>query len=200
MKPYVDGFDGDAVHPDRQYVVGTNTGLRSWYVMNFHQPLRSVTFEYYWEGRGPHTSMPLGFSPSGDGDYPCIDNRVGFYAYYVHDYWTESLEASAPLCISGMIEGYGRSVVGSRGFRSERAVILGFALDRLFHAQRTFVPDASGGVVWAPLGHLKATDEEREKVREYLDRQYPEVPVFEKTADMLRVIPLSGKPMFTRYE
>src|SRR5574337_1490607 len=84
-KPPVGGFDGDNTHPEREFVVGTNTGIRSWYLVDFGQPLKSMSWDYFWHGRGPHRSrMGRNYSPDSQWseDYPQIGNPVGFYGYY----------------------------------------------------------------------------------------------------------------------
>lgn len=83
----------------------------------------------------------------------------GFYAYYRQDPYT------TPGRLSGIVEGYGRVVLGTAGFRSEKARILALLL-----------PEPAG------LG-LATIDVTR--VRE----SYPDVPFFSCEEDMLAGCP-----------
>jgi hypothetical protein len=199
-KPSVPGFDGEAVHPDVEYVVAANIGHRGWYIMGWDRPLRSLTISYYWENRGVHSAVdgnkaypvhdswavrgagpvPVDRSPS----IPRLENNHGFYAYYTTQHSWTGCEWAA-IQVYGLIEGFGRTVAGSQGFRSEKAIISAFSLERtLARSNADFAPDDK--------------DELRHMVREYLENLYPTVPIFNTNAEMLAVIPLSEKPRFTR--
>lgn len=189
--PELPGFD-EAIHPDdRQYVVATNTGMRSWYITDWEKPLRSMTWAYYWHGRGPHSSFGATYSPidTWEESYPKVGNSVGFYAYYINERYYGWCDGSARFRIGGTVEGYGRTVVGTKGFRAERAVILGFAMDTLTRISQTFYS-------W----QLEITPEMVADVRAYLEKMYPTVPIFNTTAELLSVTPLSSKPNFTQYD
>lgn len=190
-KPQVNGFDGDDTHSAREYVVATNTGMRRWYIMDTSRPLRSMSFPYYWNGRGPHVSQMGSYNlkDAWEPDYPRVGNSVGFYAYYKRDQYIGYADG-AKWRIGGVVEGYGRTVVGTKGFRSERAVILGFSLGDLAN-----LADEQFG-----LSSYHTTPSEKETITEYLERYYPTVPVFKTTEEMLALIPLSTKPFFTRYD
>ncbi len=54
------------------------------------------------------------------------DCYCGFYAYF----YKESLELAFPLTVVGVIEGFGRTTFGSRGFRCGKAKILALCVMR----------------------------------------------------------------------
>lgn len=196
VKPFVEGFDGDYKHSERNYVVGTNTGLRSWYLISFDRPLRSMSWDFFWEGRGPHRSQKGLNIPreQWQAEYPQLDNPVGFYAYYDPRFNYPGYPPNGNVVhrITGVIEGFGRCVIGSQGFRSEVATILGFTVEGI----RRY--EAESAQFFA-IESLEDNREKKEQIREYLDKWYPEVPIFETQSDMLKMIPLSTKPNFTQY-
>jgi hypothetical protein len=180
------------VHPEREFVVGCNVGTRRWYIFDFNTPLRSMTWDYRWAGRGPHTARTAHYGPCGqwtDG-YPQIENQVGFYGYYAQDNGYIGYTHAAQYRIGGLIEGYGRCVVGTRGFRAEKAIILAFDLEDLFG----FEDDAYA------MRAAPANPNDLIRVRDYLEKQYPTVPIFDSTEKMLAIIPMSGKADFTKYD
>lgn len=187
--PPMEGFDWSDHHPTREYVVATNTGIRNWYIIDTSRPLRSMTYPFYWEGRGPHRARHADHMDANTWReaHPQIGNPVGFYAYYdptVDDY--AGYDFRAAFRIPGLIEGYGRSVIGTLGFRSEVAVILAFTLEGARRVDEYQFPSL-------------LTDDEHETVLWYLDKFYPSVPVYETRAEMFKMFPLSEKPYFTRY-
>jgi hypothetical protein len=106
--------------------------------------------------------------PAPDPECTC-----GFYAFWR----PEPLPVYEQYPVIGVIEGYGRTVIGDRGFRCEKAKILGLHLpptsyagdgDFLDYLQRTWM-DRRG-----PCGHLAATYK---------------VPVYRSIAQMLRLHP-----------
>lgn len=71
-------------------------------------------------GAGEHANGCNGDSPCAPDDLmPTADCACGFYAYY-----EGSNDYARPEHVSGVVEGYGRTVVGSRGFRTQKARIL----------------------------------------------------------------------------
>lgn len=187
-KPQSPGFDGDDVHEKREYVVGSNTGMRRWFIRSWGQPLRSITWPYYWHGRGPHgaTYADYGSQDNWRSGVPSIGNQLGFYAYYEPDRYV-GFDDGNLYRVGGLIEGYGRCVVGTKGFRAEKAVILAFNLDDL--------TEMGAGFLQSPAGDIG-----KEEVRGYLERWYPTVPIFNTFQEMTALIPLSSKPEFTRYD
>lgn len=196
-KPPEPGFDGDEIHPVRDYVVATNTGFRRWYVMDWDRPLASLSWPYYWEGAGPHRSREVGFSdwfatPSDTWPEmpPALNNPVGFYAYYNVNgsvYTGDGTEHKVR--VDGVIEGYGRCVIGTKGFRAECALILAFSL-----AEASWRYD---GQILKGSQTAAQVQDGKDKLREYLDRFYPTVPVFDSKVAMLEMFPLSRKPFMT---
>lgn len=69
----------------------------------------------------PKTTKPLPASKEHSLDR-CT---CGFYGYF-----DGSNDYGAPSRISGIVEGYGRTVIGSRGFRSEKARLVALCVER----------------------------------------------------------------------
>lgn len=193
------GFEGVDVHPEREFVVAANVGRRAWILDDFDKPLRSLSWDYRWDTRGPHRSRRASdyVDPSNWAElYPTLGNAAGFYGYYgirgTFDHYSELAEPSYE--IFGMVEGYGRTVVGTAGFRSEVAIILAFTtqgIKRHPGSQRN-----KAGYWVRPPGEDMRDEKTRARIRDYLDTKYPEVPIFGTTMDMLKMFPLTGKPHF----
>lgn len=100
--------------------------------------------------------------PEGPVDHGIEDCQHGFYAYYEgsNDYGDVS-RVSGQSRVSGVVEGFGRTVLGSRGFRCMKAKIVAL----------TFGP--------------AVTDARRERVLE----NYADVPVFGSFEEMVSVFP-----------
>lgn len=151
-------------------------------------------------------------------DYPkfidLIDNisqhqflgcSCGFYAYY--NGYNEYLDSNA---IVGIIEGYGETVIGTRGFRSQKARIVALApvvplekmeeekemLDKLLHILEYKDMGVSTGVVVATGGrrmgksaidrmHAEVVASAAENLWKSLQKRYPNVAFF-RDADTMR--------------
>lgn len=120
----------------------------------------------------------------------------GFYAYYRADPYARSQR------VSGVIEGYGRVVLGTKGFRAERARILalllpaGAAADEATVRASTDNPDDHAGPEWrrdvarlegtpAPEEPRTLTWDQRARVRQ----RYPEAVCFNRLDAMLAAFP-----------
>jgi hypothetical protein len=117
-------------------------------------------------------------------DDPCTGMEpgctCGFYAYLrgCNDY-LERAEGVQPL-IGGVIRGWGRTVVGTRGFRTERAEILALYVPRLVKLDLSVLAYLSDREI--------VSLESRRKVRERLRATYG-VPVFTDWDGLLREFP-----------
>lgn len=135
----------------RSYGVGSVRGVRSFDVDEFGR-LRGVSYKDAWKpgenvavcgrtrpaagwtsigGYSPYTTMTLYVDANGrqTNSPPMVPTRPephsladcshGFYAYYdgSNDYKADSR-------ISAVVEGYGETLIGTRGFRSEKAKIV----------------------------------------------------------------------------
>lgn len=139
-----------------ELAIGTIYGMRSWRVM--HGLLRPIH----------HSDEPW---HAGENVARCIYNThpvpnelcmCGYYAY------TEPQTAPSTY-VRGVIAGYGRTLIGSKGFRCEKARIVAFLDPRgmsLYGGRRTY----------------KA-----------LRDSYPDVPIYHSQRAMLRAFPLGDE-------
>ena len=117
------------------------------------QYYRAITYTYpagIFFGE-PHCTEP---NPCAGADPAC---NCGFWAYYSDGTWS----GAAP--VRGVIEGYGKTTVGTKGFRCSKARILALTLSR-------------------KKRHRAATNLVR--------RNYPDLDYFEDDAAMLAAFPL----------
>lgn len=161
----------------RTFAIGTITGIRCWKIDRKAEALVPVStmipytwcagvnnawchrnrIQLHWEEPADHRLMGLGCT-------------CGFYAYYceAHTYRNNA-------SIEGVIEGFGRCVVGSRGFRCERAIVRA-----LVHPE----PDAMN------MLFSGTSKDEREEVLWRIAQRYG-VPLFDTSTDMLKHFPLT---------
>lgn len=138
------------------FAVGTVVGLRAWRYRAEHwggtppppdTPLMSVFRKYCWHagsnaakcllapGQTPNSLSTLqGMPPSARGPRPhdleasgglVIEHTCGFYAYTNVD----SLGSQGNGPIAGIIAGWGRTVIGTKGFRTSTAKILALCVN-----------------------------------------------------------------------
>lgn len=162
---------------ERPLMIGTLTGMRCWKINRLTQMLLpcSTVINQPWT---PGTNnaqcfrklIQSAWKMPDDHRFMGVNCTCGFYAYYsdLHVYLNNST-------IEGVIEGYGRMVVGTQGFRCERAVV-----KALVHPQ----PSAM-----TMLFPELSTDEKEESLMQ-LAAKY-NVPVFDSTEEMLTHFPLS---------
>lgn len=105
----------------------------------------------------------------------------GFYAYYGEDYFERGHYNNGTVRVDGVIDGFGRCVIGDKGYRSEYAVIIAFV------KPYTIAGDYQRAV------DLEDHDIDR-LVTAYLEDAFPAVPIFDSIADLKALIPLDGRP------
>ena len=200
-------YDRRDIHAVGNYVVAVNNGLRCWRMepvgwrdVDFphNDPtddatlrLTSLSQHYTWVD-GVNRSDCL-LTPSQAASrlnrgiefcrYPTVHCLCGFYAYYDRDYWVrrESWSAQRWPIVTGVIEGWGRCVVGNKGFRAENALIVGLALPEPY-----LLPDRWVGE--------RDRHECHELLRSVINENYPNVPVYDSVDELLTHSPLEGRP------
>lgn len=105
----------------------------------------------------------------------------GFYAYYDEDYFEPTMYNSGSVRIDGVIDGFGRCVIGDKGYRAEYAVIIAFV------KPYTIACDFQRKI------NLEADEIER-LVTKFLEEKFPAAPIFDSVDDLKAVIPLDGRP------
>lgn len=113
--------------------------------------------------------------PHQDGIDPL--HTCGFYAYTaISD--NPYLESNHGLHVEGVVQGFGRTIIGTKGFRCGKARILAVVLPH--HVTATKIQ---------PLSKYDA--ELHEAVDDGVRATYPHIPVFSTREDMLREFPLT---------
>lgn len=167
---------------ERPFAIGTLTGIRCWKVNRAVELLLPVSMvlnaqpdQTAWRPGTNNANcyrefvQPAWERPN-DHRFMGVDCTCGFYAYYeeCHQYRNNST-------IEGVIEGFGRCVVGTRGFRCERAVIR--ALVRPEPAAMAMIFEHS------------SCDEKEEKLMRIASKY--NVPIFDTCEEMLKHFPLT---------
>ena len=106
------GFDGDS-----GLVVGTVRGFRRWKLTSAKH-LRPLTQLHPWTPGENHAHCTGWGMFLKKHHVASVDCSCGFYAYFSPG--ADQLSGD----VEGIIEGYGRVTVGSKGFRAERAKIV----------------------------------------------------------------------------
>lgn len=76
----------------------------------------------------PHTKQHLDDCPRTACEHPTTRCCCGFYGYFAVSYWLDrQWNAFAEPSIGGVIAGYGRCVIGTKGIRAGKAAILALA-------------------------------------------------------------------------
>lgn len=128
-------------------------------------PLIYGSYGQYWEpGENRAVCRGMEFVPEFPHSAPHRDCGCGFWAY-----WNPE---PLGLRIAGVVQGYGRTLIGEKGFRSERAVIKALTV---YHYMKTFI----------------ASTPEVHQIENYL-RSYYNVPVYDSTEEMLKDFPLTS--------
>ena len=117
-------------------VIGEIYGMRSWVLENTEGELASIAYSHDWQP-GVNSKRRCGNCdrwddivkpPEGStwvsqpGDMSMSDCSCGFYAYYT----PKTGYAVNARCVSGIVKGYGRTVVGDKGFRASKMEIVAF--------------------------------------------------------------------------
>jgi hypothetical protein len=202
VSSHLQSFGGDTYGRDGSpdYVVTCNNGFRAWELTHddkIEEPslpeqhtLKSLVMPYEWHpGLNRAECMvnsQIVARRRAKGEpmcaYPNKRCTCGFYAYYDVDKWSSHPSWSAKYQrIEGIIEGFGRCVVGSKGFRAQSAVIVGL-----------LIPDESE-VSQQWLGS-RDPEQGRELIIDVLRAKFPMVPLYDRLNDLLMNSPLMGKP------
>lgn len=92
---------------------------------------------------------------------PADECRCGFYAYNARDY-VKNDQVSYPYCVMGVIKAYGRVLLGTKGFRAEKAEIVALRRSR---------------------------DQEHQK---RVERVYPDIPILGTLKELEEFAPLEN--------
>lgn len=125
-------------------------------------------------------------------EYPTLDCGCGFYAYFTrgHHWGTMSLQ------VIGVIEGWGRSVVGPLGFRSQWGRIVALSRTIVWPATtyKPICPDLTGTDPADFLNSHEAQRIEAAYLSAAVSRAFPTIPTYPDLATMLEAHPLQGGP------
>lgn len=197
-----------------ELVVGTVRGYRRWDVRNGH--LKAVSWGTKWTA-GVNTAtcrMPFGRLFGGTHITAGRGCSCGFYAYF------HPKDAFYSGAVQGVVEGYGRVTLGSKGFRAEKARILGLVAPR-FHVSPSLLMLLGNGAWFFVSGPLITKNAFpfamnllslvaslllvvmtvlgggwgellafRPKLRKQLRENYPDVPLYHSRRALLRAHPL----------
>lgn len=114
-------------------------GVRAWHT-NEHGSLTGITYHYPWT-LGENLAGCIRTSAADSDALPAVPDHAiedcvhgnghGFYAY-----WDGSNNYRSIGRVEGVIEGFGRVVVGSRGFRATKARIVALFVPGVYLASR----------------------------------------------------------------
>jgi hypothetical protein len=175
------GFNG-AMGFNGNIQVAQNHGFRG-FRYNVDGSFTSLVFDYDWQpgvNRAVCAANTSFSKPARECPFPHKGCSHGFYAYYDEDYYRPGW--ARELCIvNGVINGFGRCVIGDKGYRSEYATVVAFV--RPFRIDADFCKrldlDPHQAETW---------------VCEQLERRFPTVPIFDSVEELKAVIPLPGRP------
>ena len=169
------GFNAEPDGPN--FIITANNGFRAWRMLDVETgTLTSLIRQHVWTpgkqtcncgSDEPPVSMWLWGHhvlpvTSTDCEYPTKDCSHGFYAYYDEAYYRDVINVREPI-VNGLMEGWGRCVIGPKGFRSQYATISAFV-------EPFELPDE-----WlANSGYYE--QEARDLIRAGLEKAYPTVP------------------------
>lgn len=176
-----------------EFTLGSVRGLRSWHA-DFGG-LRSVSRSYVWqpgENVAHCLRMQLCDCPTCRAERDAVQavspHRIdtcdcGFYAYFAPqiDVGTETYTRPSGVYSTGVIEAYGRTIIGTKGFRAERARVLAVAIN----GQPS--PDSSS---WQAIAY------EHRRTNTALACHRLGVPLFETVEQLLAEFPTSSAEEF----
>lgn len=156
-------------------------GIRGWTV-EADGVLRSPSQRYQWAPGENRVVSPCSCNPKKNEDeswtelverakewrvneHDFLTSQCGFYAYLDHARESHLYDTNA---IAGVIEGFGETVIGTKGFRCQRAKIAAIAIEPI-------------NAVWEMADHVV------KRIR----ANYPGVPIFESRLAMISEFPLS---------
>lgn len=165
-----------------EFVVGTTKGIRVWRADSLGR-LTGWTHRQVWTPgenvatckRGERSSVAYAWMREYDTDVkepePCesitTDCGCGFWAYH-----SGTPDFGSDEGVVGICEGYGKTTIGTKGFRAEKARIVALAFPKSLCG-------CSHDQVFA----------QSEAVETLVRRNYPDVPVFDSVADMTAAFP-----------
>lgn len=168
------------IHTGWEFVPGAVQGLRGWDVDSYGR-LYSLSFRYVWTP-GENVS-------ECKERYSCTDLRHcssghGFYGFHNHKQSFKSGEIGYAR-VYGVIRGYGKTVVGTKGFRSEKAEIVAlYASPWQFKWRWFFMSTRRNDYTRFWFGRLRTIKRLRElypgvkiyRFKWWMLRQYPPTP------------------------
>jgi hypothetical protein len=183
------GFNGNII-------VTRNHGFRAfrWRPVKWDSPggearLTSLVFtDHEWHPGVNHSVHETGFGhmgakmPDRSGcPFPHMGCSHGYYAYYDIDHFDSGNYNNHSVRVDGVVDGFGRCVIGDLGYRSEYAVIVAFTKPYLIDETLKAKLDLDDDQI-EPL------------VDRWLQRAFPQVPLFGSLDALKRMIPLDGRP------
>jgi hypothetical protein len=99
-----------------EFAMGSVTGVRDWKVDEYGR-LRGISYDAIW--RPGENQAKCGSEPADIEE----SHGCGFWAYYA------STGRAHTGQVTGVIEGYGKTTLGSKGFRCEKAKVVALAVD-----------------------------------------------------------------------
>lgn len=114
------GFGGS----DPKLTIEPVRGWRCWVVSgDLDSPhLKAMSWPYEWTV-DVNTARCL--KQAAPCDYPSKNCGCGFYGYHAREYYNQPSDYHRQFWIQGLIEGWGRTIIGNKGFRCQFAKILG---------------------------------------------------------------------------
>jgi hypothetical protein len=165
-------------------------GFRSWKVQS-NGVLKSASQRYDWAPGENRADNPCTCNPKKSEDeswselterakgwrvteHDFLTSQCGFYAYLDH---ARSEYGYTDQPVTGVIEGYGETVIGTKGFRAKRAKISAIAIEPI-------------EAVWEMADHVV------KRIR----ANYPGIPIFESQLAMIAEFPLSRTEDFAEVD
>lgn len=190
------GFNPPRDADTPKYTIKAWRGFRGWCIPNIATgELKSTNWDYAWKvgvNTSSHMASGRTFPTHLTGgvtmvtgkvcEYPTTECSCGFYAYHGEHYWWDSgyPTGQGPM-MAGVIEGFGRMVVASKGFRAGKAVILALAAPIVVKQQ------------WLDANRMTA-EEATVRVRESVQDRYWNVPIYDTIPELLAAHPLRETP------
>lgn len=191
--PYLNDVQKTCSGPE--FAIGTVVGWRAFLVDRHGRLSGTTNNRSYWR---PNEEMEATCIPTNqrrpcNGPSPNPTCTCGFYAYYDFDHTVNIFknsnayisDESNPM-ILGLVEGYGRTFIGDKGFRCEKAKLLGLHLPR-FRERR-----------YRRWFSLCVREHPNKEAR--LRAVYHGVPILSSWRRLERMFPPTGAPVITPEE
>lgn len=197
---------GDPNFSARPFAFGSLIGQRTWGCHNYKDGihLRSLFYEKFWDeginiaeclvkpilkSSCVHTQhgidIPMGHGTDCyvDGTCGLVDKNCacGFWAYTdstAERYYESYAGSASDMYVTGIVEGFGKCVVGPKGFRAEKCIIRALVLPGKY-SQR----------VWSQPNEDRETIDRR--IINGLSICYPDLPILPNVETLLREYPLT---------